>query len=189
MDIGIGLPATIPWTNAPLILEWAKRADSSPFSSLGILDRLVYPNYEPLITLSAAAAVTERVRLMTTVLIAPLRRAGVLAKQAATIDALSGGRLTLGLGVGARENDFQFAPASFHDRTLDAMQELGEIAGPALAGILWQTGGVFVLFGVRIAIAIIAEISAIAVFGELQNYRPRLRILTRVRKNRRRGSV
>src|SRR3954471_5892633 len=116
MDIGIGLPATIPGTKGSLILEWAKQADSGPFSSLGILDRLVYPNYEPLITLAAAAAVTERVRLMTTVLIAPLRGAGVLAKQAATIDALSSGRLTLGLGVGAREDDFRFAPASFHDR-------------------------------------------------------------------------
>jgi alkanesulfonate monooxygenase SsuD/methylene tetrahydromethanopterin reductase-like flavin-dependent oxidoreductase (luciferase family) len=116
MDIAIGLPATIPGTKGPLILDWAKRADSGPFSSLGILDRLVYPNYEPLITLAAAAAVTERVRLMTTVLITPLRRAGMLAKQAATIDALSGGRLTLGLGVGAREDDFHFAPASFHDR-------------------------------------------------------------------------
>src|SRR5215210_4371373 len=116
MDIGIGLPATIPGRRGSLILEWAKQADSGPFSSLGILDRLVYPNYEPLITLAAAAAVTSRVRLMTTVLLAPLRGAGVLAKQAATIDALSGGRLTLGLGVGAREDDFQFAPASFHDR-------------------------------------------------------------------------
>ena len=116
MDIGIGLPATIPGTRGSLILDWAKRADSGPFSSLGILDRLVYPNYEPLITLAAAAAVTDRVRLMPTVLLAPLRGGGVLAKQAATIDGLSAGRLTLGLGVGAREDDFDAAPASFHDR-------------------------------------------------------------------------
>jgi hypothetical protein len=57
-----------------------------------------------------------------------------------------------------------------------------------MAGILWQPGGVFALFGVRIAIAIVAEISPIIVFGELQNFRPRLRILTLVRKYRRRGS-
>src|SRR5918998_4267329 len=142
MDIGIGLPATIPGTGGSLILDWAKRADSGPFSSLGIIDRLVYPNYEPLITLAAAAAVTERVRLMSTVLIAPLRGAGVLAKQAASVDALSGGRLTLGLGVGAREDDFQAAPASFHDRArrfeeqLDLMkrvwsgQPVGDGVGP-----------------------------------------------------------
>jgi alkanesulfonate monooxygenase SsuD/methylene tetrahydromethanopterin reductase-like flavin-dependent oxidoreductase (luciferase family) len=116
MDIAIGLPATIPGTKGSLVLDWAKQADSGPFSSLGILDRVVYPNYEPLTTLAAAAAVTSRVRLMTTVLLAPLRGGGVLAKQAATIDALSGGRLTLGLGVGGREDDFQAAPASFQDR-------------------------------------------------------------------------
>src|ERR687886_3033903 len=117
MDVAIGLPATIPGTSGSLVLDWAKQADSGPFSSLGIIDRLVYPNYEPLVTLAAAAAVTARVRLMSTVLIAPLRQAGVLAKQAATIDKLSEGRLTLGLGVGAREDDFRAAPASFHDRS------------------------------------------------------------------------
>jgi alkanesulfonate monooxygenase SsuD/methylene tetrahydromethanopterin reductase-like flavin-dependent oxidoreductase (luciferase family) len=116
MDIAIGLPATIPGTSGSLVLDWARRADSGPFSSLGIIDRLVYPNYEPLITLSAAASVTDRIRVMSTILIAPLRRGGVLAKQAATIDALSGGRLTLGVGVGAREDDFLAAPASYHDR-------------------------------------------------------------------------
>ena len=118
MDIAIGLPATIPGTSGSLVLDWARRADGGPFSSLGILDRLVYPNYETMITLAAAAAVTDGIRVMSTILIAPLRRGGVLAKQAATLDALSGGRLTLGLGVGAREDDFQFAPASFHDRVV-----------------------------------------------------------------------
>jgi alkanesulfonate monooxygenase SsuD/methylene tetrahydromethanopterin reductase-like flavin-dependent oxidoreductase (luciferase family) len=116
MKIGIGLPATIPGASPSLILDWAKKADAGPFSSLGIVDRLVYANYEALITLAASAAVTHRIGLMTTILLAPLRNTGVLAKQAASLDALSGGRLTLGLAVGRREDDYRAAPASFHDR-------------------------------------------------------------------------
>jgi alkanesulfonate monooxygenase SsuD/methylene tetrahydromethanopterin reductase-like flavin-dependent oxidoreductase (luciferase family) len=81
-----------------------------------MIDRLVGPNYEPLVALSAAAAITHRIGLMTSVILAPLHNAGVLAKQAASLDALSGGRLSLGLGVGGREDDFRAAPASFADR-------------------------------------------------------------------------
>jgi alkanesulfonate monooxygenase SsuD/methylene tetrahydromethanopterin reductase-like flavin-dependent oxidoreductase (luciferase family) len=116
MKVGVGLPFTMPAQSGPLILEWARRADAGPFSSLSVIDRIVYPNYDPLMTLSAAAAVTRRVRLMTAILLAPLHNAGVLAKQAATLDAFSGGRLTLGFGVGRKEDDFRATSVSFRGR-------------------------------------------------------------------------
>ena len=116
MQVGIGLPGTIPGVKGDFILDWAKLAEAGPFSSFGVLDRLVYPNYEPLITLAAVAGVTQRMRLMTTILIAPLRNTAILAKQAASVDAFSNGRLTLGLGVGRREDDFLAAQVPFHER-------------------------------------------------------------------------
>jgi alkanesulfonate monooxygenase SsuD/methylene tetrahydromethanopterin reductase-like flavin-dependent oxidoreductase (luciferase family) len=116
LKIGIGLPATMPGTEGTRILDWAKKADSGHFSSLSILDRLVYPNYEALITLAAVAGVTQRIRLITTVLLAPLRNPALLAKQAASLDALSGGRLTLGLGIGGREDDYHAVSVPFKKR-------------------------------------------------------------------------
>ena len=115
-DIGIGLPATIPGVDPGLIVDWARKADEGPFSSLGALDRVVYPNFEPLVALAASAAVTRRIKLMTTILIAPIRNGGMLAKQTASIHALSGGRLSLGLAVGGRADDFAAAPARFNNR-------------------------------------------------------------------------
>jgi alkanesulfonate monooxygenase SsuD/methylene tetrahydromethanopterin reductase-like flavin-dependent oxidoreductase (luciferase family) len=116
LKIGIGLPATMPGTEGTRILDWAKKADSASFSSLSILDRIVYPNYESLITLAAVAGVTQRIRLITTVLLAPVRNPAMLAKQAASLDALSGGRLTLGLGIGGREDDYHAASVLFKKR-------------------------------------------------------------------------
>jgi alkanesulfonate monooxygenase SsuD/methylene tetrahydromethanopterin reductase-like flavin-dependent oxidoreductase (luciferase family) len=106
MNIGVGLPTSTSGISAELLLDWARRADAGPFSSLGVVDRIAYHNYEPFTALAAAAAVTRRVRLATMVVIAPLRSTALLAKQAASLDAISGGRLTLGLAVGARGEDY-----------------------------------------------------------------------------------
>src|SRR5437762_1042627 len=106
MEVGVGLPNTLPGATGELMLAWARRADAGPFASLGVFDRLVYDSYDPLLTLAAAAAVTARVRLATLIISGPLRNDALLAKQAATLDALSGGRLTLGLALGARKEDY-----------------------------------------------------------------------------------
>ena len=117
MQIGIGLPNGVRGVERDGIVEWARRADQAGFSSLGTLDRIAYPNYESLITLAAAAAVTERIGLATDILIAPLRtNVPLFAKQAATIDALSGGRLTLGLAVGGRPDDYEISGVDFTAR-------------------------------------------------------------------------
>jgi hypothetical protein len=124
MDIGVGLPPTIPDTPGADILDWACRAEEQGFSAVGVLDRLVYDNYEPLVALAAAGAVTRRIRLAATILIAPYRRStALLAKQLASIDRLSGGRLVLGVAAGGREDDFAATGACFADRgvRLDAM--------------------------------------------------------------------
>jgi alkanesulfonate monooxygenase SsuD/methylene tetrahydromethanopterin reductase-like flavin-dependent oxidoreductase (luciferase family) len=131
VKIGIGLPTTIPGVTGEQVIEWAKRADAAGFSSLGTIDRIVYGNYESLVSLGAAAAVTERIGLVTSILIAPSRAsAAVLAKEAATVQALSGGRLVLGMASGGREDDFTAAGVSFEDRgrrfdhMLDQMKRL-----------------------------------------------------------------
>lgn len=116
MKIGVGLPFKMPTESWGYISELARRADAGPYSSFAALDRLAYDNYEAMAELAAVAAVTQRLRLVTTILLAPLRNAGVLAKQAATIDAISNGRLSLGLAVGGREDDAVVAPADFRGR-------------------------------------------------------------------------
>jgi alkanesulfonate monooxygenase SsuD/methylene tetrahydromethanopterin reductase-like flavin-dependent oxidoreductase (luciferase family) len=139
MDIGIGLPNAVRGVDRRGIVDWARRAEEAGFSSLGTIDRIAYPNYESLISLAAAAAVTERIRLVTDILIAPLRsNTALLAKQTATLDNLSNGRVVLGLAVGGRPDDFEVSGVDFHtrgrtfERQLRELRETwaGDVVGP-----------------------------------------------------------
>jgi alkanesulfonate monooxygenase SsuD/methylene tetrahydromethanopterin reductase-like flavin-dependent oxidoreductase (luciferase family) len=127
MRVGIGLPNGVPGTEAALLLEWARRADGGPFTSLGVIDRVAYDSHEPMVTLAAAAAVTAHVRLVTMVVIGPLRSTSLLAKQATLVDALSGGRLVLGLAVGAREEDYEAAGVDPRDRGRRLDEQLDDL--------------------------------------------------------------
>ena len=132
MEIGIGLPSVVPGTTRPQLIDWARVAEDAGFSTLGTIDRIVYPNYEPLIALTAAAAVTERIRLATDVMLGPLRaNAAMIAKQVLSLDALAGGgRAVLGIGLGAREDDYEISGVDLStrgawlDRALDQIRAI-----------------------------------------------------------------
>ena len=128
MDVAIGLPNTVPGTTGEQLTEFARRAEQAGFSALGTLDRLVYAGLEPLTALAAAAAVTERIPLRTTVLLAPYRLNPVLlAKEAASVHVISGGRLWLGLGLGWREDDYEASGAKYSERGRKLDEMLPEI--------------------------------------------------------------
>ena len=136
MDIGIGIPNAVQGAAGPQLLEWARRAEDAGFSTLASIGAVSYPNYEELTVFAAAAAITQRIRLTTNVLIAPARSTAELAKQAATVDQISGGRLTLGLGVGWRPGDFSLTGHDFEQRGELFDQQLRDLrtawAGQAL---------------------------------------------------------
>ena len=127
MRVGIGIPNAVPGAEGASLVPWARRAEAAGFSSLGVVDRMRYDSFEPMATLGAAAGATSSIRLVTMVVIGPLRPTAVLAKQAATLDAMSGGRLVLGLAVGARIEDYQalqIPSGGRGDRLADQLVEL-----------------------------------------------------------------
>lgn len=116
MHIALGLPSRVASASGELMLEWVTRADRGPFSSVVVTDRVVSQALEPFSVLAMAAGATRRIRLMTSVVIGPTRETTLLARQTATIDVLSGGRLTLGIGIGVRESDYVATGYDFHRR-------------------------------------------------------------------------
>ncbi|MDG4821477.1 LLM class flavin-dependent oxidoreductase [Asanoa sp. WMMD1127] len=152
MKIGIGLPNTVPGTPGATLVAWARRAEEKGFAGLATIDRVAYPNHDSLTALAAAAAVTERIGLYTNILLGSLYPAALLAKTAATVDQVSGGRLTLGLAPGNREDDFEAVERPFSrrgrefDRTLDRIHRIWS-GDPAHAPAPVNGGAIPVIIG------------------------------------------
>jgi alkanesulfonate monooxygenase SsuD/methylene tetrahydromethanopterin reductase-like flavin-dependent oxidoreductase (luciferase family) len=127
MKIGIGLPNVALDINGRLLVDWAKEAEARGFSSLATIDRVAFPSYESIQALTAAAGATERIGLVTNILLEPTRNPVLLAKEAAGLDQISEGRFILGLGPGLRPDDFTATGLKYSnrgkrmDRDLDLM--------------------------------------------------------------------
>src|SRR5687767_5135464 len=109
MRVGLGLPNVVPGTRTDDLAEWALRGEAGPFTSLGALHRASWDVHDPLDALAVAAEETRRLKLVTMVAVAPLYPGDVLAARADEVHASSGGRLVLGMAVGARTEDFEAA--------------------------------------------------------------------------------
>ena len=106
MKIGIGLPNQVRDVNPAIIPAWAQRAERAGFSTLGTIGRIAYPGVMDTVALAAAAGATSTIGLTTHVLLATVWPGELLAKELAGIDGVSGGRLTVGIGLGGRPDDF-----------------------------------------------------------------------------------
>jgi alkanesulfonate monooxygenase SsuD/methylene tetrahydromethanopterin reductase-like flavin-dependent oxidoreductase (luciferase family) len=136
MQVGMNLPVMVPGLDRDALLEWCRRIDAGPWSHVAAGERITFPNPEILVTLSAAAIATERVDVFPHVIVLPMHDARLVAKQLATLDVVSGGRLRVGLGAGAREEDFRAIGAPFGARRVSQLAEQADVLRRTWAGAL-----------------------------------------------------
>lgn len=120
MRIGISLPVRELQDDIGAIRAFAQAADEIGFTHLRVPDQVLRPEsgplHEPMMMLAYVAAVTERIELVPSVIVAPSRQTALLAKQAAELDVLSGGRVRLGIGVGGSADEYAAMGSDFHTR-------------------------------------------------------------------------
>jgi probable F420-dependent oxidoreductase len=121
-NIGLAFVNPAPLTKPDLVVNFAKKCEAMGAHSMWTIDRVAYDNLEPLTILAAAAATTRKIRLGTSVLLAGLRHPALLAKTVATLDFISNGRLTLGVGFGSRESDFSAVEVPWEARGSRAVE-------------------------------------------------------------------
>ena len=143
MDVGVALPQMTIGLDRDRVLAWCRAVDEGPFSSLSAGERITYDNLDGFTLCSAAAAVTERVRVLVNAVILPWHSPALIATQLASMDVLSGGRLEVAVGVGVREQDFAAVGVPMDgrfgrlDRAVAEVRHLwsgGEAAGGGVVG-------------------------------------------------------
>jgi len=158
MKIGVALPQMAPGYGPGTTLDWARRIDAGPFSSVSVGERVTFSNPEMVATLGACAAVTERVQVLANLWVLPQHPMAMVAQQIGTLDQLANGRLEVAVGVGGREHDYHALGADFtrrHQQLDDKVAELKSLlageppfegadpVGPACV----QPGGPIILAG------------------------------------------
>jgi len=137
MDVGVALPQMATGLDGTAVRRWCAAIDDGPFSSVSAGERITFHNLEGLSLCSAAAALTERVRVLVNVVVLPWHPVAMVAKQLATIDVLSDGRLDVAVGVGGRPGDYEALGATMqarHRRLDEGVAELRRLwAGGAAA--------------------------------------------------------
>src|SRR6478609_5047576 len=132
--VGMTMPVMEPELDATMLRTWARTIDDGPFSSLCWGERIAFDNPDSLTLLGALSAWTDRVELVTTVIVPQLHDPVMCAKALATGDMLSDGRLTVGIGVGGRQEDYQAVGADPKTQTMRAMAERVEVMRRVWAG-------------------------------------------------------
>lgn len=123
-NIGLAWVNPAPLTKSENAVNFAKKCEAMGCHSMWSIDRIAYDNLEPLTVLAAAAGATQRIRLGTSVLLGNTRHPTHLAKIIATLDFISNGRFTLGLGFGSRENDYQAVEIPYEHRGSRAVEQV-----------------------------------------------------------------
>ncbi len=151
MDVGLAFPQMTPDLDRDRIRRWCRAVDEGPFSSISAGERIAFDNLDGFTLCTAAAALTDRVRIGFNVVVAPWHAPALLAKELASIDVLSGGRVEVAVGVGGREQDYVVLGSDLRhrfdrlDATVAELQRLwtgGAVADGATVGpVPVQAGG------------------------------------------------
>ena len=143
VDVGLALPQMTSGLDRTRVRAWCAAIDDGPFSSVSAGERITFDNLDGFTLCAAAAGLTERVRVLLNVVVAPWHQPAMLAKQVASMDVVSGGRVELAVGVGGREQDYAALGSPFVGRFArldDAVAEVrrlwagGDAAGGGVVG-------------------------------------------------------